>query len=277
MAIRALIKRLAVTMSTDVVMASCSNDSSVMAPAPGPQAVLLKDIIIDRLPSPYYHFEYDASQRISVVSFASGFTHYDVAYDGDRISELRNNIVVNHDRLVYVYDDGGRVTTIKYTDENDVVFTVLFFSYTGQQLTGLERDLRVTGGFVRDKTMSFSYDADGNLLELTEHRPAVEGLQTETTTVDRFERYDGGINVDGFDLLHDDFFDHLALLPTVQLQKGNPARVTHTGDGDNYTVDYTYRYDSRHRPVSRSGDLAFLTGQDAGRHFQVSATFSYYN
>ena len=276
MVTRAFIQNLAMAMASVVVMASCSSDSSVTTPPPGPDAVLLKDIVIDRLPSPYYHFEYDASQRISVVSFASGFTHYDVAYDGDRISELRNNIVVNHDRLVYLYDDAGRVAAIKYTDENDVVFTVLFFRYTGQQLTGLERDLRVTGGFV-DKTMSFTYDAEGNLLELTEHRPALEGLQTETTTVDRFERYDSGINVDGFDLIHDDFFDHLVLLPTVQLQKGNPGRVTHTGDGDNYTVDYTYRYDSRHRPVSRSGDLTFLTGQDAGRHFQLSATFSYYN
>jgi len=32
------------------------------------------------------------------------------------------------------------------------------------------------------------------------------------------------INVDGFSLIHDEFNDHLILLPDVQLQKGNPAR-----------------------------------------------------
>jgi hypothetical protein len=30
------------------------------------------------------------------------------------------------------------------------------------------------------------------------------------------------------------------------------------------------------RPRSKSGDLAFLTGPDAGRHIQVGLTFTYY-
>ena len=264
------------TVIAALTLASCSSDRSVTAPPPPPVPVLLKDIVIDRLPSPYYHFDYDANSRPSGISFASSLNSYDLVYDGDRISEMRTTNLVNQDRLVYVYDDGGRVVSVKYTDANGVVFTVLFFRYNGQQLTDLERDLRVTGGFVIDKTISFSYYPDGNLLEFTEHRPALEGLQPEATTVDRFERYDDGINVDAFSLIHDDFFDHLVLLPGVQLQKGNPAHVIHTGDGDNYTVDYTYTYDSRNRPLTRSGDLAFLTGQNAGQHFQLSATFSYY-
>lgn len=124
--------------------------------------------------------------------------------------------------------------------------------------------------------MSFSYYPDGNLQELTEHRPAVEGFQPASTTVDRFERYDNGINVDGFGLIHDDFFDHLDLLPEVVLQKGNPARVTRTGDGENYTVDYVYTYDDRNLPLRSSGDLLIQNGSNAGRHFQVGSAFSYY-
>jgi hypothetical protein len=276
MATRAFIHKLAMTVTAVLALASCSSDRSVTAPPPPPASVLLKDIVIDRLPSPYYHFDYDADHRVSGVSFASGLNSYDLVYDGGRISEMRSNTLFNHDRLVYVYDDGGRVVSIRYTDENGIVFTVLFFRYNGQTLAELERDRRVTGGFVIDKTMSFSYYPDGNLLELTEHRPAVEGFQPEATTVDRFEQYDDRINVDAFGLIHDDFFDHLVLLPAVQLQTRNPAHVTHTGDGDNYTVDYTYTYDGRNRPLTRSGDLAFLTGQNAGQHFQLSATFSYY-
>jgi hypothetical protein len=276
MALRTSIYKLAVTVTAGLLLASCSSDKAITAPPPPPVPVLLKDIVIDRLPSPYYHFDYDADQRLSGVSFASGLNAYDLAYDGGRLSEMRNTSGVNSDRLVYVYDDLGRVTLIKYTDANGIVFTTLSFRYTGQQLTQLERDRRVTGGFVIDKTMSFTYYADGNLLELTEHRPAVEGFQPEATTVDRFEGYDDNINVDAFSLIHDDFFDHLVLLPAVLLQKGNPAHVIHTGDGDNYTVEYTYTYDGQKRPLMRIGDLAFLTGQDAGQHFQLSATFSYY-
>jgi hypothetical protein len=274
---RTYVQKLAITAIAALALASCSSDRSVTGPPPPPAPVLLKDIVLDRLPSPYYHFDYDANHLPTAVSFASGLNSYDLVYEGGRISEMRSNNVFNHDRLIYGYDDSGRVVSVKYTDENGIVFTVLFFTYNGQQLTGLERDRRVTGGLIIDKTMSFSYYPDGNLLELTEHRPAIDGLQTEGTTVDRFERYDDKINVDAFGLIHDDFFDHLVLLPTVQLQKGNPAHVTHTGDGDNFTIDYTYTYDSRNRPLTRSGDLGFLTGPDAGQHFQLSDTFSYYN
>jgi hypothetical protein len=268
---------LVASMIAVAALFSCGSDGGIIAPPPPPPTgVLLKDIVIPNLPSPYYHFEYDAQGKVSSVSFASGLTTYDVSYAGERISELRNNTIANHDRLVYVYDDAGRVTAIRETDQSGVVFTALFLTYAGDKLTELERDRRVTGGFIIDKTMSFSYHPDGNLLELTEHRPAIDGVQTETTTKVRFEEYDSGINVDGFSLIHDEFFDHLVLLPTVQLQKSNPRRQTSSGDGDNYTLDYTYTYDAANRPEAKTGDLTFTTGPLAGRHFQVGAAFSYY-
>ena len=273
------VRNLMIAMIAGAGLSSCGGDMRITQPPPPPPpaTVLLKDIVIPNLPSPYYHFEYDGQGKVALVSFASGLTTYDVTYDAGRISAMRNNIIVNHDRLVYVYDDAGRVAAIRETDENGVVFTALFFTYTGDKLTGLERDRRVTGGFIIDKTMSFSYYPDGNLLELTEHRPAIEGFQPETTVKDRFEQYDTGINVDAFGLIHDDFFDHLVLLPGVQLQKSNPHRVTRTGDADNYTVDYNYYYDGRNRPREAIGDLIFTTGPHVGQHFSVGSLFSYYD
>jgi hypothetical protein len=271
------VRNLVIAMIAVAGLTSCSSDQKVTAPPPPPGSVLLKEIVIPNLPSPYYHFEYDAQGLVSLVSFASGLTKYDVTYAAGRISELGNNTLGNHDRLVYVYDDAGRVAAIKETDESGVVFTALFFTYAGDKLTELERDRRVTGGFVIDKTMSFSYNPDGNLLELTEHRPAIDGLQPETTVKQRFDQYDDGINVDSFSLIHNDFFDHLVLLPAVHLQKSNPRRVTSTGDGDNYTIDYTYTYDLRNRPLTTRGDLTFTTGSSAGQHFQVGSSFSYYD
>src|SRR6185503_14100156 len=182
---------------------SCGRDAGPTAPVDQPpptSTVLLKDIVIPNLPAPFYHFEYDGGGRVVFASFASDFTRYDVTYDNGRLSEMRNNILVNHDRLEYVYDEAGRVGAVKYRDSNGVVFTVLFFTYDGQRLTGIERERKVTGGFIIDKTMSMTYYGDGNLRELTEHRPAIEALQDETTTVDRFELYDDKINVDAFSL-----------------------------------------------------------------------------
>ena len=269
--------RLAVVGLWSAVLAACSD--AVLAPPPPPPppaAVLLKDIEIARLPSPYYHFEYDSAGRIAVVSFASGLTHYNVTYDGGRIAELQNNILVNHDRLLYTYDTAGRVAVVSEVDDTGAAFKHVVLSYNGDQLIGLERDRRVAGGFIIDKTMSMTYDVDGNLKDLTEHYPAIAGLQDEATSVEHFEQYDSGINVDGFGLIHNDFFDHLVLLPGVQLQQGNPRRESRTGDGLNYVVDYTYTYDTQNRPLSKIGALTITNGPDAGRQIQTSSVFTYY-
>ena len=101
-----------------------------------PPAVLLRDVVIPNLPSPYYHFEYDATGRVTAASFASGFTMYQVIYQGDRISELRNNTLGNQDRLEYTYDGAGRVTRIDYVRPNDSVFTRLALTYAGEKLAG---------------------------------------------------------------------------------------------------------------------------------------------
>jgi len=264
-------------------LAACGGggEAGTTAPPPPPPpppapTVFLKDIAIDRLPSPYYHFEYDAAGRVSVASFASGFTSYEVTYDGGRIRELRNNTLGNQDRVVYTYDAAGRVSVVEYVTPGEEAHARVHFSYDGQKLTRVERERRLAGGFVVDKTMTLTYYADGNLLELTDHRPAVDGLQSASTTVDRFERYDDGINVDGFGLLHNDFFDHLVLLPGVQLQRGNPGRETLTGDGTNLVADYSYTYDAQHRPLTKSGVATITNGQNPGQTFPLRTEFSYY-
>ena len=265
-------------------LAACNGESGTTAPTvptppdPTPSPVLLRDMVLSNLPSPFYHFEYDAAGRIKFASYASDLTRYDVTYDNaGRLSEMQNNILVNHDRLEYFYDDAGRVGEVRYIGSDGAVFTVVFLSYDGAKLTRLERDRRVAAGFILDKTMSFSYYPDGNLMDVTEHRPPIEGAQTEATVVDHFEQYDQGINVDGFSLIHDDFFDHLVLLPGVQLQKGNPARETRTGDGINFSVTYSYDYDGKNRPRVKHGVVTLTNGTDAGKVIPISSTFSYYD
>lgn len=272
-------KRYILAILFMAAVSGCSTDSTpVTAPQPQPDPrplVLLKDIVIPRLPSPYYHFAYDATGRISNVSFASDLTMYTLSYENGRLSEMQNNILVNHDRLVYHYDDAGNVGQVDYVGSSGI-FTQVRFSYDGTKLVGVERQRKTASGFVVDKTMTMTYDADGNLSDLTDHRPAIDGVQPETTNIDHFENYDTGLNVDGFGLLHQEFFDHLILLPRVQLQKNNPRQITHSGDGDHYVVEYTYQYDGQKRPLNQAGVLTFTSGTQSGQQFNIGATYTYY-
>ena len=258
-------------------VAACSSDrvSGPTPPPPPPAGVLLKDISYSRLPSPYYHFDYDDAGKITSVSFASGLATYSPHYQSDRIHDV-DVTAGTLNRLFYTYDDQGRVVAIRNTDATGANTQLWFLTYSGQQLTSIERDRAVTGGFIVELTMGFLYSEDGNLLELSQHYPAIDGLQAEHTTVDVFERYDDKVNVDDFDLLHPGFFDKLLLLPGVRLQVNNPGRVVHIGDDPQYSVDYTYTYNDQKRPLTRSGTLVFVTGPNAGQSFAVDAAYSYY-
>lgn len=269
-------RRLLVMLSLFAAACSGYEAGPTSPPPPKPPVVLLKDVQIPNLPSPFYHFEYDDAGNVKFVSFASDLRRYDVSYAGGRLDAMQNKILINEDRLTYLYDNAGRVSEVRYADASGVIFTKVTFAYTGEKLTSLHRERILNQVVIPDKDMSFSYDTQGNVLEVTEHHPLIAGVQDETTVVDRYEQYDSGINVDGFSLIHTEFFDHLILLPTVQLQKGNPGRVTRTGSGLTYRIDYSYTYDSQNRPLTKHGQGTFTNGADAGNSFQTNSAFSYY-
>lgn len=255
---------------------SCKKENPTTDPPPlPPPTVLIKDIIISHLPSPFYHFEYNEAGKVIFVSYASDLFMYDVTYNGDKINELRNNILVNKDRLQYFYDNTGRVNTVKYADSTGLVNARINLTYDGPKLIKFERERKVGAEFIVDKTITMSYHPDGNLLDLTVYRPAMAG-QPGTTFNNRYEQYDNKINAEGFSLLHDEFFDHFVFLPEVQLQKNNPGKETRTGDGNNYKVDYVYTYDDRGAPLTKSGDFVYTSGPDTGQRFSLSSTYTYY-
>lgn len=270
-------RRLLWPLVLGVALISCKKQKVQLPepPAPQPQTILLKDILADHLPSPYYHFEYDASNRVSFVSFASEYARYDVVYDGANISAMRNNILVNKDQLLYVYGSSGNVEFITYTDSTGRVYKTVDLFYDGPRLTRIDRARRSGTGFVQEKTVTMTYYDDGNLKEITYHFLPFDG-RTESSYSLHFEQYDNKRNVDGFDLIHDEFFDHLFLLPNVQLQKNNPGKETLEGAVDSFTVNYTYTFNGQNAPLTKTGDLLFLTGIHAGEHLQLNTTFSYY-
>jgi len=262
-----------------VVLFSCKKENGKGNPLPSSpppaQPVLLKEIMIPFLPSPFYHFEYNEAGKVSFISYASGLYMYNIVYDGNKISEVKNNIVGNKDKLQYFYDNADNLSTVTYADSNGLVYKKIDFSYDGQKLIQLKREGKRGAGFIMDKTMTMSYHADGNLKDLTYHYPAING-QPEHSYTDRFEQYDNKVNADGFGLIHNDFFDHLVFLPGVQLQKNNARKVTRSGDAWNYAIDYRYTYNDHNAPLEKSGEMIVTSGPDSGKVFHLSSTFSYY-
>jgi hypothetical protein len=240
-------------------------------------SVMLKEIVIPNLPSPYYHFDYDQSGKVSFVSFASSLRKYDVNYEQGKIGSMVDNIGLGvHEIVKYIYDNAGRVTSVIYVDVTGVNYAQVFYTYQGDKLVRLERQRLLGQELVVNKIMTFSYYDDGNVKEISDHRPEVTGIQGESTTIDRFEQYDNKINVDGFSLMHNDFFDNLVLLPGVQLQKNNPGKETFTGDGLNFAGTYVYTYNDHDLPLTKTGHFTFTSGTDAGQAFVTNSTFSYY-
>ena len=239
--------------------------------------ILLKDITIPRLPSPYYHFEYNTDSLVTKVDFASGFTVYDIFYSGIKISEMRNNILVNHDTLRYVYDNTGKVSMIKFINDANVIYRHATFSYNGDQIKKIEWDRKEANtGFLIDRTLTFTFYPDGNVKTITEHRPSLNGVP-EYSSITTFEQYDDKINVDDFSLIHLAYYDHLFLLQGFRLQKSNPKKEMLSVNGvDLYTNDYTYTYNNDNTPSTKTGDFLYIGGPYAGQRFQTNSIYTYY-
>lgn len=239
--------------------------------------VFLKDIAVENLPSPYYHFEYNETGKISRVSFASNFLDYNVEYNDGKIIGLQNTGAGDSNHLQYSYDNEGRVTMITYANLGGTVYVKVHLTYDGPKLIKLERERLLAADFIRNKELTLSYYPDGNLREIEYFFPATPlNGEIEHRYTDRFEQYDNKINVDAFELLHSEFFDHLVLLPGIVLQKNNPAKIIRTGDVENQQTIYTYNYNDKNFPLSKTGELTIMSGSNAGVRFQVGSIFSYY-
>ena len=268
-------------MTLGLLLVACGKDHDHL-PTPSPPAnqdkrVLLKDILIANLPSPYYHFEYNSDSMATGVSFASGYTNYGVVYNGRKIAEMRNNIIVNHDTLRYLYDNTGKVFMITFINLANDLYRHVSFMYNGDQVKEIDWDHKVDGvGFQIDRTLKFTYYPDANLKTVAELRRSDDGTVTNSTW--QFEQYDDKINVDDFDLVHDGIHDHLFLFQGFRLQKNNPGReiFTQAAGQTAYTVDYSYTYNRDNTPSLKTGSLLFTDGADAGKTFPTSTSYTYY-
>ena len=257
---------------------SCNKeDSNVVTPPPGAKIPLLKNIVYQNLPSPYYYFEYDANGRVNKAAFASNAFSYNLSYLGNQVSEMKSAIASTKINTTYQYDNSGKISFVRISSEDgSTVFKRGFLTYDNQnRLKEIEWELNTEAGFAVQRTLSFTYHPDGNVAERRDHRHFIEGKQPEALYIETYEQYDDKVNVDGFSLLHETS-EHLVLFPGIQLQRNNPAKVVRSGDGVNYQITYSYTYNTHKQPVQRAGSMLLTNGPQSGQTFQLTTSYSYY-
>ena len=187
--------RLSLLLGFVMILFSCKKDqgpTAVNTPGPTTPArhILLKDIVVPHLPSPYYRFEYNSDSLVSKVDFASGYSTYDVFYAENKISELRNKIVVNHDTLRYLYDPTGRLFMIEFINQSNIVYRHVSFVFNGDQIKEIDWDIKEGNiGFFIDRKITFEFYPDNNLKTMVDQRPSTNGSPEHTNTT-LFEQYD---------------------------------------------------------------------------------------
>ena len=264
-----------------ILVSSCKkeNGNGPETPPPGTDMPLLKNIVYQSLPSPYYAFEYDAGRKVNKAAFASGAFTYTLRYQASQLIEMKSELASTKISTTYQYDNAGRIAFVKISSEDgSTEFRRGFLSYDNQnRLKEIECEASAGAGagFELQRTLSFTYHTDGNVAERRDHRHFIEGKQPEALYIERYEQYDNKLNVDGFALLHESS-EHLVLFPGIQLQRNNPAKIIRTGDGLNYEITYTYTYNTYKQPLQRTGSMLFTSGPDAGKTFQLSTSYTYY-
>jgi hypothetical protein len=251
---------------------------------PGPpvadiSAVRLKDMSVESLPSPNYHFVYNDSGYITQVVYASGAAFYDISYAGKKVSKIETNkevpFDINKDVIEYEYSNNDPAV-IKVIDKNGNLYRKCSLVFAAaHQLQKITWELKQGVSFVKEQTLEFSYYTDANLKEIAYHDFPVGGM-ADRTYKEWFENYDNKANVDGFTWLHTNLH-HPVLLPSVKLQLNNPGKDIRTGSNTlTYEANYTYTYDASGRPVLKTGPVKFVDPQGHPGQFISTTTFSYY-
>lgn len=275
-----MIKKRAATFLMILTIAGCQTKDHLPDPVPDKPAtddartILLKDIEALPLPSPYFHFEYDALHYVNKISFASNLVVYDVAYENKRVKKMTKES--GHDFLVYTYDNNGQASNI---DEfsgatGKASFTYRFLYDSGKQLAHVFWYKHLESGDpMLTKRADLRYYADGNLLSQDLFYASSPG-QLDWSSREEFSDYDNKTNVDDIGLLND-FFGSYLFLPQVKLQKNNALKEHITSSQNEFFISNSFDYQND-LPVTKYSLVNQTKGLNPPPPTQVTSHFSYY-
>lgn len=236
------------------------------------RTVLLKEIVTQSLPDPYFHFVYDSHHYVKQISFAAGFTSYNVEYENKRVTKMTNN--TNGNFLLYSYH-GNQVSEInEFSGLTGNKVLSYRFSYNGSnQLTQVcWIDFLNDGNGSLFKKSELTYQTDGNLSAIDHYN--IAGDQISWVKTVQFGQYDNTTNVDDFYLL-EDFFDTFLFLPQVKLQQNNPLRQQVMSPENDFEILYTYQYQDN-LPAKKTAVMTQTRGTGNRQCIQTTNLFNYY-
>ncbi len=262
---------------------SCKKDNIPQLPEP-PQhqdpptggddvrTVLLKDVEVQNLPSPYFHFSYDDQHYVKQIDFASGLFIYDVVYENKRVKKMTN--IKNQNFFLYSYANNQVSEINEYWGRTgNQKFSYRFSYNAGNQLIQVLWFAFDNSNGTLFKKQELTYQPDGNLATI-EHFYSIAAGPLSLVKKDLFSDYDDKTNVDDFYLLKE-FFDSYLFLPQVKLQKNNPLRQQITTIQNDYDISYTYEYLNTF-PVNKRLVMKQTRGTGSGQTKQFINQFSYY-
>lgn len=270
-------KQLLLLTAIALTMAGCSkkeNQPTPVSPAVVTDAntVLLKEVVSQSLPNPYFHFTYDSLHHVKQINFASGFSIYNVEYANKQVSKMTN--IKNGNRLIYSYSN-NQVSEI---NEFSGLIGAKIFSYrftynNSQQLTSVQwLDYFADSSGNPFKKVILSYYTDGNLESIDQYSTTDGQFTWEVKK--KFSNYDTKTNVDDFYLL-EDFFDSHLFLPQVKLQKNNPQQQQLIFEQNEFSITYSYSYNGD-LPLTKNGLMQQTRGNGHGQTKQIATRFNYY-
>jgi len=258
---------------------SCTKYKQVIEPVPLPAlndtaTILLKDIVSDNVPSPYYHFVYDSNKYVTEIHFASNLDIYKLEYDNKRLKRMLN--INNNNRLEYTYTNNMVSLITEISGITGEKRYEVFFDYnSNNRLVQVNWFRFINNGATRRpyRRVMLTYYADGNLASTDDFHAEADG-PLEWNSNKQYKDYDNGINVDDFSLLKN-FFEPLFFLPSVRLQKNNARTEIITEIQNDFTINYHYEYHNG-LPVTQEGTMTQTRGNGIGETFNFSIAYSYY-
>lgn len=242
-------------LSAQVSGRSASDDVVVTvlpAPAGGPgQGQVARLRQVSWSPTDYQRWEYDANGR------PIGYTaQWLASQDGSVVRRLAQQlqydeqgrlarVVSPGSTTVYAYNSEGQVAQTEERNARNEPLRRTAYTYTAGRLTGEATELLLGSGEWVSQRAEFGYDAQGNLVALTQY--ALVNGQPQVMSTIAYSEFDRQPNPDNLGFRR-------PFLPGVVYQPNNPGRKVERLANGQISSDerYTYQYAPSGHPVQRT-------------------------
>jgi hypothetical protein len=237
--------------------------------------ILVKEVEVSALPSPFFHFEYDAQNFVTAIHFANDIKTYHPIYQNKRVIRVNkiNTSGFNDGYMLYTYNNQNVIAIDEYNKHSQKFLKHELSYNNARQLTQIIWKNYTSTSENLYKKIDFDYWEDGNLKNASTYLN--NGTELEFMYKDSYSQYDNKECVDDF-YLYKQFMESVIFLPQVKLQKNNAHRLETTTPAYTNRVDWQFDF-SGNLPIKKTGSMYQIAGPNVGNTpATFYTTFSYY-